>query len=64
MMIELVLEGMGAKSGPGYSQISHHGVPMLVERTDNGEVRIAQLLSTDPMDYLKKEYLPGSILDR
>jgi hypothetical protein len=63
MQLELVLEGLDKMSDPGYGQVCHQGVPMLVERTGQGRVRVARLLSTDPADYLKAQYVPGSILE-
>ena len=62
MQLELVFEGIDDMVDPGYSHITHCGIPMLAQRTAQGGYRVAQLLSTDPMDYLKREYEPGNLL--
>lgn len=62
MQLELVLEGLEKMTAPDYEEISVGGVPMVVERTGSGRSRIAKLLSTDPADYLRAEYTPGSML--
>lgn len=63
MQLELVLEGLDKMTDPVYGQVCHRGVPMLVEKSDDGKVKVARLLSTDPADYLKAEYVPGSVLN-
>lgn len=62
MQLELVLEGLEDMCHPSYSQVSHQGVPMLVEKTPDGRSRIARLLSTNPSDYLNTEFTPGSFI--
>ncbi len=63
MQLELVVEGLEEMCPPNYSRVVYRGVPMLVERMADGRSRIARLLSTDPADYLKAEYTPGSFLE-
>ena len=63
MQLELVFEGLEKMSDPGYRHVCHRGVPMLVEKNGEGGVRVARLLSTDPRDYLKAEYVPGNMLE-
>lgn len=63
MQLELVLEGLEDMCPPRRSLVSYRGVPMLVERAADGRSKIAQLLSTDPADYLNAEYTPGNYLD-
>ncbi len=62
MQLELVLEGLEDMGAPCYSRVSHRGVPMLVEKTADGRVRVARLLSTNPAHYLNNDYVPGSFL--
>ncbi|ENH96532.1 hypothetical protein J416_10201 [Gracilibacillus halophilus YIM-C55.5] len=33
-----------------------------VERLENGDLRLVQLLSTDPNDFLNEQFLPGTIV--
>jgi hypothetical protein len=63
MQLELVLEGLEEMRPPDYRQVYYRGVPMLVEQTGGGMRKIARLLSTDPVDYLKVENTPGNYLD-
>lgn len=64
MQLELVLEGLEEMCPPRYSQVTRRGVPMLVERTADGQQRIARLLSTNPADYLNLEYTPGNFVEK
>lgn len=59
--IELVLEGID-KDGPPLQELEINGVKMLVEQQGMEKCRIVRLLSTDPADYLKSEYMPGTEL--
>lgn len=63
MQLELVLEGLEDMRHPRYSEISYQGVPMLVEKTQDGRSRVARLLSTNPSDYLNVQYTPGTFVD-
>lgn len=63
MQLELVFEGLEKMADPEYGHLCRDGVSMLVQRTGDGRLRVARLLSTDPMDYLKKEYSPGTMLE-
>ena len=63
MQLELVLEGFDTTQYPDYKEIQFDGVPMLVEGAGFGQRRIIKLLSTNPYDYLRPEFLPGSIIE-
>jgi hypothetical protein len=45
-----------------FQQVTYNNKTCIVERLENGDWRISQLLSTNPNDFLLEEYLPGSIL--
>ncbi len=59
--IELVLEGID-KEGPPYQEMEVGGVKLLVEQLSMGNCRVVRLISTNPMDYLRSEYQPGTEL--
>ncbi len=45
-----------------YELIMYQDKHCRVERMENGECRLLQLLSTDPNDFLKNEFMPGTII--
>ncbi len=59
--IELVLEGID-KEGPQYQELEVNGVKLLVEQQGIDKWRVVRLISTNPADYLKNEFLPGTEL--
>lgn len=59
--IELILEGI-EKDGPEYREIEVEGAKLLVEQQSFDQCRVVRLISTDPRDYLKNEYQPGTQL--
>lgn len=59
--IELILEGID-KEGPAYQEIEVNGVKLLVEQQAVDSCRVVRLLSSNPMDYLKNEFQPGTEL--
>ncbi len=42
--------------------VQHDGKLLYVEQLDDGSYELLQLLSTDPQDFLKADYVPGNIL--
>ncbi len=44
------------------SYVTHQGRTFYVDEHPNGELMLSQLLSTDPNDYLNKNYEPGTPL--
>ncbi|MHB9095456.1 MAG: YlzJ-like family protein [Eubacteriales bacterium] len=59
--IELVLEGI-EKDGQPYQELDVGGVKLLVEQQTMDKCRVVRVLSTNPMDYLKAEFQPGTEL--
>ncbi|MBU7005557.1 YlzJ-like family protein [Phosphitispora fastidiosa] len=59
--IEMVLEGID-RTGPQYQELEVQGVKLQVEQCGLDRCRIVRLISTNPMDYLKNEYQPGTEL--
>ncbi len=45
-----------------YEVIMYQDKQCCVERMQNGDCRIIQLLSTDPNDFLMNEFMPGTII--
>ncbi|WP_208592597.1 YlzJ-like family protein [Gracilibacillus suaedae] len=45
-----------------YEIISYHNKSCCIQRLENGDMRIVQLLSTDPNDYLVGHLSPGTII--
>ncbi len=42
--------------------IEHNGIPMLVERNEENNLRVLQIMSSNPNHYLDERYCPGTIL--
>lgn len=42
--------------------VQHDGRLLYVEQLSDGSYELLQLLSTDPQDFLKADYVPGNIL--
>ena len=61
MPIELILEGID-KEGPQYQELEVGGAKLLVEQLNMDKCRVVRLISTNPADYLKNEFLPGTEL--
>lgn len=60
--IELVLEGID-KDGPPYQELEVGGAKLLVEQVNTDTCRVVRLISTNPADYLKEEFQPGTELN-
>ncbi|SER07955.1 YlzJ-like protein [Gracilibacillus ureilyticus] len=45
-----------------YQYITYNNKQCIVEKLENGDWRIAQLLSTNPNDFLLEEFLPGTVI--
>jgi hypothetical protein len=43
-------------------EIKEGGASLLVQRLPNGQSRLSRVISTDPQDYLKPEWQPGSLM--
>lgn len=59
--IELVLDGID-KEGPPYQEIEVGGAKLLVEQQSMDKCRVVRLISTNPADYLRSEFQPGTEL--
>ncbi|MFC0271358.1 YlzJ-like family protein [Metabacillus herbersteinensis] len=44
------------------SIVSHNGVELLVQQTENSQYEIIRVLSSDPNHYLNQQYCPGQKL--
>lgn len=44
------------------SVITHQNRSVYVEKNEDGNYQVVQLLSTDPKDFMNTQYQPGSIL--
>ncbi len=42
--------------------VSYQDKQFYVEETNKGDYQVLQLLSTDPQDFLRQEFNPGTIL--
>ncbi|MFN2746287.1 MULTISPECIES: YlzJ-like family protein [Bacillus] len=51
----------GQSEGTNLKHIEVNGIPLLVE-LNGEEARVVQVLSTNPMDFLKQETAPGQTL--
>ncbi|MCM3738992.1 YlzJ-like family protein [Oceanobacillus luteolus] len=47
---------------PERSYVTHEGKMFCIDKYPNGEYRLAQLISSNPSDYLNENYQPGSPL--
>ncbi|MFC4404522.1 YlzJ-like family protein [Gracilibacillus xinjiangensis] len=45
-----------------YQHVTYNNKQCVIQRLDNGDWRISQLLSTNPNDFLLDEYLPGTVI--
>lgn len=47
-----------------YKLISYHNRNCYVLENEAGDLQIAQLLSTNPYDFLQQKYNPGQVINR
>jgi len=59
--IELVLAGID-QEGPQYQEIEIGEARLLVEQQSMDRCRVVRLISSNPMDYLRNEFQPGTEL--
>ncbi|MGN8644941.1 YlzJ-like family protein [Gracilibacillus sp. HCP3S3_G5_1] len=45
-----------------YEFISYQNKPCCIQRLENGDMQIVQLLSTDPNDFLLEQFYPGTVI--
>jgi len=58
--VEMVLGNVDIQ--PAYEEIEYNGMKCLVEKTSPTQCRVVRLLTTDPSDYLRTEFQPGTML--
>lgn len=59
---EVVLAGMDNEMA-SYQELEVGGVKMLVEQAGPNQCRVVRLLSTNPRDYLREEFQPGTMVN-
>ena len=47
------------QSTANHKVISYHGKTVLAQETEDKQLQIVQLISTDPKDYLQQSFTPG-----
>ena len=60
MQLELVLAGFEKMDRSSEREVTINGIPAVVKDTGGGKLELVQLLSTNPMDFLRSELYPGS----
>jgi len=48
---------------PDFEEMEYLKIKVIVEKVAPNQYRIVRLITTDPMDYLKPEMQPGSIVN-
>ena len=61
MAMEDVLQGMD-KIAAKRECVPYQGRMFYIDKMENGDYQLAQLISTNPNDYLNQQYLPGTSL--
>ncbi|CUH96155.1 hypothetical protein P22_2243 [Propionispora sp. 2/2-37] len=61
MPTELIFDTAGYQ--PCYEEVKMDGTSLLVERINATQCKIVRLLATDPMQFLRPELQPGSIVE-
>ncbi|SHK64584.1 YlzJ-like protein [Desulforamulus aeronauticus DSM 10349] len=59
MLPEQVLQGLDDNVYPNYEAGEVAGIPVLLEKVENGQKRVVRINSTDPAHFLKQEVYPG-----
>ncbi|MCL4440219.1 MAG: YlzJ-like family protein [Firmicutes bacterium] len=59
---EQVLAGFDNQVYPDYESGEVAGIPVLLEKVDNGKKRVVSINSSDPAHYLNKDVYPGLII--
>ncbi|SHE42693.1 YlzJ-like family protein [Desulforamulus putei] len=56
-----VLAGLDDQVYPDYESGEVSGIPVLLEKAENGKKRVVRINSSDPAHYLNKDVYPGLI---
>lgn len=59
---ELVFADLKEMDIKEYQEITYENKQFIVEAVDNNQMKIVQLLSSDPNDFLNSGYCPGSVI--
>ncbi|PYG87551.1 YlzJ-like protein [Ruminiclostridium sufflavum DSM 19573] len=57
-------QGYGEHTNISYSNMDIGGVSVQVSKTNNADLRIERILSTNPRDYLNPKLQPGCLIQR
>ncbi|WP_147532188.1 YlzJ-like family protein [Bacillus marasmi] len=49
-----------AQTEPGQMLVTYEGIPVMVEKTAEQDLRVVRILSTDPQHYLNDKITPGA----
>lgn len=58
---EQVLEGFDTNTYPSYETGEVDGIPVLLEKLENGQKKVVRINSSDPAHFMNKEVYPGLI---
>ena len=59
MAPEQVLQGLDDNIYPNYEAGEVAGIPVLLEKVENGQKRVVRINSTDPAHFLNQAVYPG-----
>ncbi len=59
MLPEQVLQGLDDNVYPDYEAGEVAGIPVLLEKVENGQKRVVRINSTDPAHFLNRGVYPG-----
>ncbi|MFA7467256.1 MAG: YlzJ-like family protein [Desulfotomaculaceae bacterium] len=62
MQLELVLAGFEKLDRNSEREVTVNGVPAIVKDIGGGKTELVQILSTNPMDFLRSELYPGALV--
>ncbi len=62
MQLELVLAGFEKLDRSSEREVTVNGVPAIVKDIGGGKMELVQILSTNPMDFLRSELYPGALV--
>ena len=61
LYLEQVMEGWGTQR-PRYEELDYLGRKVEVERTEDHQLKLVRLHSSNPLDYLDNRFQPGQLL--
>ena len=60
---EVVFDESDEESPNTYQEISYDNRQFIVEPAEDNRMRIVQLLSSDPLDFMNAGYQPGTLIE-